>query len=114
MLQRTAGEGTSALLAVYEDLSGAVWPADADAESDVLALLGVTVTAAQANQPIRVQRVGVIDDGSWQWQAGQRIFLSQEGRLTQQAPLSGYDVLIGVALTATRVLLNIQDPIELE
>lgn len=114
VLQRMAGMAISALVAVFEDLSGAVWPADPNVESDVLALLGVTVSAASAGQPINVQRMGHIDDSSWQWLPKGRIFLDQEGRLTQQVPESGYDVLIGVALSATRILLNIQDPIELE
>ena len=114
VLQRMAGMAISALVAVFEDLSGAVWPADPNVESDVLALLGVTVSAASAGHPINVQRMGHIDDSSWQWQPKGRIFLDQEGRLTQQVPESGYDVLIGVALSATRILLNIQDPIELE
>ncbi|UUE94485.1 hypothetical protein [Comamonas thiooxydans] len=114
VLQRKAGMDTSALLVVYEDLFGSVWPADPDAESDVLALLGVTVSAAVAGQPINVQRLGHIDDEAWQLQPGKRVFLGGQGRLTQEPPQAGYDVLIGMAITSTRLLLNIQDPIELE
>ncbi|WP_081007713.1 hypothetical protein [Comamonas testosteroni] len=114
VLQRSAGMDTSALLVVYEDLFGSVWPADPDAESDVLALLGVTVSAAVAGQPINVQRMGHIDDAAWQLQPGKRVFLGGQGRLTQEPPQAGYDVLIGMAITSTRLLLNIQDPIELE
>ena len=114
VLQRKAGMDTSALLVVYEDLFGSVWPADPDAESDVLALLGVTVSAAEAGQPINVQRMGHIDDEAWQLQPGKRVFLGGQGRLTQEPPQAGYDVLIGMAITSTRLLLNIQDPIELE
>lgn len=114
VLQRLAGMDTSALLVVYEDLFGSVWPADPDAESDVLALLGVTVSAATSGQPINVQRMGFIDDAAWQLQPGKRVFLGGQGRLTQEPPQAGYDVLIGMAITSTRLLLNIQDPIELE
>ena len=114
VLQRSAGMDTSALLVVYEDLFGAVWPADHDVERDVLALLGVTVSAASGGQPVNVQRIGFIDDLSWQWQPHKRVFLGRQGRLTQDPPQSGHDVLIGTALSATRLLLNIQDPIELD
>ncbi|TFF63306.1 hypothetical protein EIC84_00935 [Comamonas sp. A23] len=114
VLQRMAGMDTSALLVVYEDLFGAVWPADPDVESDVLALLGVTVSAAAGGQPINVQRIGPVDDDAWQLEPGKRVFLGRQGRLTQEPPQGGYDVLIGTAITATRLLLNIQDPIELE
>ena len=113
-LQRMAGMDTSALLVVYEDLFGAVWPADPDVESDVLALLGVTVSAAEGGRPINVQRMGHIDDAAWQLQPGKRVFLGGQGRLTQEPPQGGYDVLIGMAISPTRLLLNIQDPIELE
>lgn len=114
VLQRTAGQDTSALVVVYEDLFGAVWPADPDVETDVLALLGVTVSAAQGGQPINVQRLGVIDDASWSFVPGRRVFLAGQGRLTQEPPHAGYDVLIGTAVSPTRLLLNIQDPIALE
>lgn len=114
VLQRKAGMDMSALLVVYEDLSGSVWPADPDVESDVLALLGVTVSATVAGQPINVQRMGHIDDDAWQLQPGKRVFLGRQGRLTQEPPQGGYDVLIGMAISPTRLLLNIQDPIELE
>lgn len=114
IMQRTAGMATSALLAVYEDLFGSVWPADCNFERDVLALLGVTVSAAEGGQSINVQRMGHIDDAGWQWLPGVRVFLSAQGRLTQTPPQTGHDVLIGTALSATRLLLNIQDPIELE
>lgn len=114
VVQRTAGMDISALLVVYEDLNGAVWPADPDVERDVLALLGVTVSAAAGGQPINVQRLGHIDDAAWQLQPGKRVFLGRQGHLTQEPPKAGYDVLIGMALTASRLLLNFQDPIELE
>lgn len=114
VLQRLAGMDTSALLVVYEDLFGAVWPADPDVEGDVLALLGVTVSAAEGGQPINVQRMGHIDDAAWQLEPGKRVFLGRQGRLTQEPPQAGYDVLIGMAVSPTRLLLNIQDPIELE
>lgn len=114
VLQRTAGQDTSALVVVYEDLFSAVWPADPDVETDVLALLGVTVSAAQGGQPINVQRLGVIDDASWSFVPGRRVFLAGQGRLTQEPPQAGYDVLIGTAVSPTRLLLNIQDPIALE
>lgn len=114
VLQREAGMDMSALLVVYEDLFDSVWPADPDVESHVLALLGVTVSAAVAGQPINVQRMGHIDDTAWQLEPGKRVFLGRQGRLTQEPPQGGYDVLIGMAISPTRLLLNIQDPIELE
>lgn len=113
-LQRTAAEILSALRGVYELPSGQVALADSSQEDHVFSLLGVTLTAADAGQPVNVQRAGVIDDAGWSWTPGQRVYLGQGGALVQQPPEAGFDVLIGMALTATRLLLNLQDPIELE
>ena len=113
IIQRKAGQDTSALVAVYEDMFGAVWPADPEKEGDVLALLGVTLSAAEQEQAVNVQRFGFVDDANWNWQLG-RVYLGAQGCLTQIPPCTGHDVLIGNAVSPTRLLLNIQDPIELE
>lgn len=113
-LQRTAGETMSALRAVYEAADTRVWLADAAESTHVFSLLGVTLTAAPPGQPVDVQRAGVMDDAGWAWTPGQRVFLGPGGALTQTPPAHGFDVLIGVALSATRLLLNLSDPIEME
>lgn len=111
-IQRIAGAVLSALRLVYE-LDGAVYPLDwADADHMDL-LLGITLTAADAGSTVNVQRSGVVDDAGWNWTPG-RVYLGADGALTQTPPAGGFDVLIGVAVSATCLLLNIQDPIELE
>ncbi|UBB15412.1 capsid cement protein [Comamonas odontotermitis] len=114
VLERTAGEQLSALRAVFEGAAGRVWLADATEAGEVFTLLGVTTTAAEANQQVLVQRLGSIDDAAWGWTPGVRVYLGAAGQLTQTSPATGFDVLIGVALSPTRLLLNIQDPIEME
>lgn len=114
VLERTAGELLSALRAVFEDAAGLVWLADAAEAGEVFTLLGVTTTAADAYQQVLVQRLGAIDDAAWGWTPGVRVYLGAAGQLTQTPPATGFDVLIGVALSPTRLLLNIQDPIEME
>jgi hypothetical protein len=113
-LQRTAAETLSALRVVYELTDGRVALADAVIDAHVFVLLGVTLTAADMGQPVIVQRAGQMDDTGWTWVPGQRVYLGQGGALVQQPPAAGFDVLIGVALSATRLLLNLQDPIQLE
>ena len=111
-LQRTAGETLSALRAVYE-LDGEVFSLDFQDEDHIDLLLGITLTAANPGQPINVQRSGAIDDSGWSWVPG-RVYLGANGALTQVPAAAGFDVFIGVALSATRLILNFQDPIELE
>lgn len=111
-VQRTAGSNLSALLAVYE-LNGMVRALSADDAAHIDLLLGITLTAAQAGEPINVQRLGAIEDPAWNWVPG-RVYLGANGALTQAPPTSGFDVLIGSAISPTRITLNLQDPISLE
>lgn len=110
--QRVAGETLSALRVIYE-LAGEVFGLDARDGEHVDQLLGVTLTAAQPGDAINVQRSGAIDDAGWSWQPG-LVWLGADGALTQQPPVDGFAVLIGTAVSATRITLNIQPAIQLE
>lgn len=112
MVQRTAGATVSALRVVY-DLDGAVHALDYRDAAHIDLVLGLTLSAADAGQPLNVQRGGTIEDSAWSWTPG-RVYLGAAGMLTQTPPSDGYSVLIGAATAATRINLNIQDPIELE
>lgn len=111
-VQRLAGETLSALRVVYE-LAGQVFALDYRDAEHINLLLGVTLSAAQVGEPLNIQRLGAIDDDNWSWQPG-RVWLGSDGALTQTPPSDGYDVLIGAAVASGRLLLNLQDPIELE
>lgn len=111
-LQRTAGETLSALRAVYE-LDGLVRALDYRDGIHIDLLLGLSLTAAPGGGPVNVQRSGVLEDSSWNWLPS-RIYLGANGSLTQTPPADGYCVLLGAATSATRITLNLQDPIDLE
>lgn len=111
-LQRTAGATLSALVAAYE-LNGEVFALGKDDDDHIDLLLGLTVTAAGIGNPINVQRTGSVDNSGWAWTPG-RVYLGAAGALTQTPATNGNDVLIGRAVSATRLLLDIQDPIDLE
>lgn len=111
-VQRTFGETLSALVAVYE-LNDQVFALDYRDEENIDLLLGITLTAGALGALGNIQRSGVIDDFGWSWTPGV-VWLGANGALTQISPVDGYDVLIGYANSATRITLNLQDPIELE
>lgn len=111
-VQRLAGETLSALRVVYE-FDGQVFALDYRDAEHIDLLLGVTLSAAQAGEPLNIQRLGEIDDDNWNWQPG-RVWLGATGSLTQTPPTDGYDVLIGAAVSSGRLLLNLQDPLEME
>lgn len=111
-VQRQAGTTVSALLVVYEN-ANVVWPLDYQDEQNIFEILGVSLTAADAGQNLNIQRSGVINDNSWNWQVG-RVYLGANGTLTQTPKEDGFSVLIGTAVSPNRLLLNIQDPIDME
>lgn len=73
-------------------------------------MMGVTLNAATAGNPITVVLSGDIVELSWNWTPG-LVFLGQEGHLTQTAPTTGFIRILGTALTATRLVLQQLDPI---
>lgn len=111
-MQLTAGATLSALVVVYEE-DGSVFALGKDDDANIDQLLGLTVTAADAGNQITVQRLGSVDNSGWAWTAG-RVYLGAGGALTQTPASTGNDVLIGRAVSATRLLLDLQDPIDLE
>ncbi len=107
-----AGMQVSALKVVYE-LNDQVFYLDHTDEDHIDLIFGVTITSASAGATVRVQRSGELEDSGWSWTPG-RVWLGANGTLTQTPPADGFDVLIGAATSATRIALNIQDPIGLE
>lgn len=111
-VQRAAGEALSALRVVYE-LDGQAFTLDYRDAAHIDLLLGITLTSSAAGDPVNIQRSGAITDGFWSWAPG-RVYLGAAGALTQLPPDDGYQVLIGAAVAADRLLMNLTDPIELE
>ncbi len=111
---RKSSGALSALLIVWEDSAGVVRPLDCSDVDHIDLICGLTLTAAAAGPgEVTVQRSGPVDDAAWSWTPG-RVYLGASGALTQTPPANRFDVLVGVAVSATRLFLNIQDPIELE
>lgn len=106
---RIAGVALSALCAVYER-GGQVFPLDPADPDEALLLLGITTTAAAAGGSVDVQRLGTIDDTGWTWSEG-LVFVGPGGRLTQEAPATGWEIVIGAAPAPTRLNLDIDEPL---
>ena len=110
--QRTAGQRLSALRAVYE-VDGMVYPLDHTDAANIDLMVGLTLTAAEEGAAINIQASGPLDDAGWHWTPG-RLWLGADGTLTQTPPTTGFNLLVGAAVSSTRIILNLQDPIELE
>ena len=110
---RNSAATLSALLVVWEDEFGVVRPLDSADEDHIDLLCGLTITGTSSAGPVTVQRTGAVDDTAWAWTPG-RVYLGAGGSLTQTPPNNGFDVLVGVAVSPTRLILDFQDPIEME
>ena len=110
---RTSAAALSALLVVWEDELGVVRPLDSADEDHIDLLCGLTIAGTSSAGPVTVQRTGAVDDTAWAWTPG-RVYLGAGGSLTQTPPNNGFDVLVGVAVSPTRLILSFQDPIQME
>lgn len=111
VFQRPAGTVLSALRVVYES-QGRVFLLSADDEAHADLVLGLTLTSSDQGAPVAVKRAGVVDDQTWSWVPGQ-VWLGANGNLTQTPPADGVDLAVGTAVSATRLVLNLQQPLYL-
>lgn len=107
-----AGEVFSALKLVYLSTDGKLYVASSGSTYEEALVLGAAATAAPAiDDQIRVALGGIFEDSSWTWTANELLFLSNLGSITNVAPLSGHRTKIGKALTSTKILIEIEEPI---
>jgi hypothetical protein len=105
---RTAGSTISALRVVYES-QAKVFAVDPQTLS-VFQALGLAITSATTGTDISIQTQGFIDDQSWSWTEG-IVWCSPTGALTQTPPTSGWDFIIGFATSATRLYIDLNEPV---
>jgi hypothetical protein len=105
-LEADSGEAVAQWVAVYLKSDGKWWKAKADAAATMPAL-GLAIEAASAaDEPVRVQRVGLVTNAGWSWTAGQLIYVSAAtaGALTATPPAANVQP-VGIAASATTVFL---------
>jgi hypothetical protein len=77
------------------------------------AAIGITVGAAADGESVNVQFSGEMSEPSWAWTANLPIFAGANGVPTQTPPTSGFQVPLGVATSATAMVIQIKSPIVL-
>ncbi len=114
LLTGTAGAALSGHMVVAYSAGGELVYASADNAAQATLVAGVTTNAAAASAPVTVQRHDVIEHAGWTWTPGAPVFLGLAGALVQTpAPGGVYLKPIGWALTAQRLMLNLQPAIAL-
>lgn len=108
---RVAASTVSALRVVTESSAG-VSHLDPTDDEQVAGLLGVSISAGDAGDEIRIKTGGTIDDAGWSWVPG-FVYAGPNGTLTQTYPASGWEIVIGYAPSATRLNLTFDEPVKL-
>lgn len=100
----TLGETVAISKAVYIKPDGKYYKAQAILSKQPAQ--GLTVESGILDDPIRIQRVGVVTDTGWSWSVGLPVFLSPDspGELTQEKSAVG-NQLMGIAIAATTIVL---------
>jgi hypothetical protein len=77
--------------------------------------VGVTIGASALGADSTIRTKGEIIEPSWTWTPASPVFLGQDGALSQvgPAPPDLFSQIIGVAISATSIYVNIQPPIVL-
>jgi len=74
-------------------------------------VIGLTQGAAASGAAVTILTQAYIDDGTFSFTPGQAVYFTGLGVLTTTPPTSGFIQQVGVALTATRLLVNLAQPI---
>jgi hypothetical protein len=104
-----AAAALSGHLVVVTNANGDVAAADPTIAAHGFAVLGITRGAASSGAQATVATSGTIDHSGWTWTPNEPVFLGASGSLTQ-TPFSGAVFLkvMGLALSATRISVNLQ------
>ena len=97
----TAGQDLSGHRVVSVNSSGLIVYADPSG-TDV-AFAGLTVAAAISGTTVAFVTSGVVEEPSWNWTPGTKLFVGPAGVLSSTAPTSGTSKVCAVALTPTSI-----------
>ena len=101
-----ASTSISALRCITTDSSGLAKYATPDTLANAL-VIGISTNAANTGENVTVKTTGELSDASWNWTKG-AIYLGVNGVLTQTAPSGGSIVVhVAKAITATKILIDI-------
>ncbi len=104
----TATETISAYTAVSAAVSGVRWADSADVTKPAI---GIASAGALTNAPVPVQYAGPLTYNGWNWALGVPVFVGPNGVLTQTQPTSGYIQAVGMPLSPTTLLIDLEEAV---
>lgn len=81
--------------------------ADSSDPADARQVLGITLNAAVADDPVTVRQAGAIDDPSFTFTPGLPIYFTALGVLTHTLPTTGFIQQVAIAASATQILVQL-------
>ena len=94
-------------------LGGLAVYADHATVADANLVLGITRGAVAAGDLAQIQTAGLMTESSWAWTPDLPVFVGPVGTLTQAAPLTGFNLIVGIAISATALNFEAGVPIVL-
>ena len=107
----TASTALSGNRAVCLNASGELIYADSSTVAHAHKVLGITTGAVSEGAEGTVQTNGEMTEAGWAWTIGSPVYLSTNGSLSHTAPSSGFVLVVGFALTATKIFIDIKQSI---
>jgi hypothetical protein len=92
---------------VVKQFDGGAYYADRFDPYDVV---GVTLGAAAFGDPVNVAVAGEVEEPSWNWTPGP-VYIGENATLTQATPTDAPLMRVGVALSPTRMVVTLDEPI---
>ena len=74
--------------------------------------IGISIGAVSTSQSISIKITGIMTEPTWSWASSSPVYLGINGVLTQTPPIAGYVQQLGIALSATELLIEVEQPIE--
>jgi hypothetical protein len=98
-------------LRVVRASAGSVYPVDTATEAHGAQAFGLSLQSVTTiGDDVKVQTAGVVSDGGWAWTDG-AVYCGADGTLTQSPATTGWLLCVGLAVSPTSVLINLDPPI---
>lgn len=111
LIYANAGQILSGHRAAVIESDGKAYYADQTNTAHAWIIAGITTGAAIQDEQATIQGAGLMEEPTWDWDAGLPVFISGDGYLTQTCPNTGFIVSIGTAVSQMSILINISQPI---
>ncbi|MBD2489009.1 hypothetical protein [Aulosira sp. FACHB-615] len=93
--------------------SGEVIYADNINPDHIASVWAINKTSVATGQTVTGQTFGEVENLAWSWTPQDPIFLGANGTLTQIPPTTGFVLIVGWAMTATKMFITIKQAIAL-